>query len=137
MEGYRLWNGKEDPDVVMSGPVIYASMKAIEVGIEAIPESIIQVVGLLRAKKSDIQFIQLLGLGVSIVSGAFIMTDGNFGLINSKRNENMGDKYYTWISRVAVKRRIQIAAMMLFNMCYFPQLCYTMSLFSKAYSTWR
>mmetsp|Transcript_3697 Transcript_3697/g.7031 ORF Transcript_3697/g.7031 Transcript_3697/m.7031 type:complete len:607 (+) Transcript_3697:126-1946(+) len=135
MEGYKLWNGKEDPDVVLAGPVIYASMKAIEVGIEAIPEGILQVIGLLRANRDDIQFIQLLGLAVSVVSGAFILTDGNFGLISSKRNENIGDRYYCWISRVKSERYLQMIGMFLFNLCYFPQFCYSMSLFAKAYGS--
>ena len=41
-----------------------------------------------------------LGVVSSIVSGAFIMTDGNFGLIFSKGLHNPGDPYFGWISKI-------------------------------------
>ena len=53
---------------------MYALMKGFEIAFESIPESIIQILGLLKAKMGDIQTIQIIGVISSIVSGAFIMT---------------------------------------------------------------
>ena len=74
IEGLSVWTGKEDPDVMLSGPMIYATMKGIEIAFESIPECVIQLRGLFKAKAGDIQTIQIIGVVSSIVSGAFIMT---------------------------------------------------------------
>ena len=66
---------------------------------ESIPESIIQMGGLLNANYEAIQLIQIIGIISSIVSGAFIMTDGNFGFILSHYLASPGDPYYGWISK--------------------------------------
>ncbi|GMH60273.1 hypothetical protein TrLO_g15912 [Triparma laevis f. longispina] len=42
MEGARVWTGKEDSDLLLSAPAMYACMKAIEICFESIPEAIIQ-----------------------------------------------------------------------------------------------
>ena len=59
MEGFSLWTGKEDPDMLVSGPMMYAWMKGAEIGLESIPESIIQVNGLLKQDYGDIKTIQV------------------------------------------------------------------------------
>ncbi|GMI04275.1 hypothetical protein TrLO_g11514 [Triparma laevis f. longispina] len=84
VEGFSLWTGKEDPDMLVSGPMMYAWTKGADIGLESIPESIIQVNGLLKQDYGDIKTIQIIGVISSIVSGAFIMMDGNFGFILSK-----------------------------------------------------
>ena len=60
--------------MVVSGPIMYACMKGIEIAFESIPESIIQILVLLKATAGDIKTIQIVGVISSIVSGAFIMT---------------------------------------------------------------
>ncbi|GMH60679.1 hypothetical protein TrST_g7552 [Triparma strigata] len=77
VEGLSLWTGKEDFDLMVSGPQMYAGMKAAEIAFESIPESIIQARGLLDTSPGDIQTIQIVGIISSIVSGAFIMTGKN------------------------------------------------------------
>ena len=77
LEGLSVWTGKEDSDLLLSGPKMYAFMKAVEIAFESIPESIIQLLGLLKAKVGEIQTIQIIGIISSIVSGAFIMTGKN------------------------------------------------------------
>ncbi|GMH60492.1 hypothetical protein TrLO_g7859 [Triparma laevis f. longispina] len=79
LEGVSVWMGREDSDVICKGPVMYAGMKGCEIAFEAIPESIIQIGGLLKQGYGDIKMIQIIGVVSSVVSGAFIMTDGNFG----------------------------------------------------------
>ena len=41
IEGLSVWTGKEDPDLLFSGPMMYAFMKSYEIAFESIPESII------------------------------------------------------------------------------------------------
>ena len=78
---------------------MYAFMKAAKIAFESIPESIIQIGGLLQTKRGDILGIQIVGVISSIVAGAFIMTDGNFGFIARKNLSSPGDPYYGWISK--------------------------------------
>lgn len=67
---------------------------------ESIPESIIQIDGLLKQNYEDIQTIQIIGVISSIVSGAFITTDGSFGFNLSKFLASAGDPCYGWISKI-------------------------------------
>ncbi|GMH81187.1 hypothetical protein TL16_g08851 [Triparma laevis f. inornata] len=134
MEGARVWTGKEDSDLLLSAPAMYACMKAIEICFESIPEAIIQVGGLLNAHVCDIKIIQIVGVISSIVSGAFIMTDGNFGFISSKALALPGDPYYGWIRKFgAGKKKQQMFGMFLFNACYFSQFVFSTSLFVQAF----
>ncbi|GMI13830.1 hypothetical protein TrLO_g939 [Triparma laevis f. longispina] len=91
MEEASVWTGKEDDDLLLKGPVIYATMKAIEIGGESIPESIIQIGRLLKQDYDDIKIIQIIGVISSVMAGAFIMTDGNFGFILGKYLQSPGD----------------------------------------------
>ncbi|GMH48191.1 hypothetical protein TrLO_g870 [Triparma laevis f. longispina] len=93
VEGASLWTGKEDDDLMVSGPAMYATMKAIEIAFESIPESFIQISALLKQNYGDIKTIQTIGVISSIVSGAFIMADGNFGFMLSKCLESPGNPY--------------------------------------------
>ena len=97
LEGRRLWMGVEDPDVIVSAPVAFAGMKAFDVCIEAVPEAVIQVSGLLSASLDEIKMIQIVGVISSVVRGALIMTDGNFGFILSKHFKSPLDPFYSWI----------------------------------------
>lgn len=79
---------------MLTGPQMYASMKSLEIAFESIPESIIQIGGLLKHKDySDIKMIQIIGVISSIV------TDGNFGFITSKYLKTPTNPYYGWISK--------------------------------------
>ncbi|GMH71529.1 hypothetical protein TrLO_g9083 [Triparma laevis f. longispina] len=137
MEGASVWTGKKDNDLMLSGPMMYASMKAGEIAFESIPESIIQIGGLLKHQNyGDIKTIQIIGVVSSIVSGAFIMTDGNFGFILSKYLASPGDPFYGWISKVGGwEKRRQIMGMFLFIACYFSQFVFAMSLFGQAFGS--
>ncbi|GMH76012.1 hypothetical protein TL16_g06942 [Triparma laevis f. inornata] len=136
LEGLNVWTGKEDPDLLLSGPVMYAGLKAVEIAFESIPESIIQIGGLLKQNYEDIQTIQIIGVISSIVSGAFIMTDGNFGFNLSKFLASAGDPYYGWISKIGGwEKRRQMFGMFLFNACYFAQFVFAMSLFAEAFGS--
>lgn len=99
LEGAGVWTGKEDTELVLSSPVMYATMKGIELAFESIPESIIQVNGLLRANIKDINGIQIVGVISSIVAGAYIMTDGNFGINQSLHLAQPGFPHLRWISK--------------------------------------
>lgn len=66
---------------------------------ESIPESIVQIGGLLKQTYGDIQPIQIIGGISNFMSVAFIMTDGNFGFILSKYLNTPSDPYYGWISK--------------------------------------
>jgi hypothetical protein len=135
VEGANVWMGHEDDSLLFSGPVMYAMMKAIEVSVESIPESIIQVNGLLKSGSAEILPIQIIGVVSSIVAGAFIMMDGNFGFILSKWLASPGDPYFGWISKNGGwEKRRQMFGMMLFNMCYFAQFVFAMSLYSQVQS---
>lgn len=137
MEGASLWKGKEDSDLLVTGPVAYAAMKAIEIAFESIPESIIQIGGLLNANYGDIKKIQIIGVISSVVSGAFIMTDANFGYILSKNLVTPGDPYYGSIAKNGGwEMRRQMLGMYLFNAYYFSQFVFAMSLFGEAFG-WR
>jgi len=136
VEGLNAWTGKEDADLLLSGPMMYALIKGIEIAFESIPECIIQVLGLLNANLGDIQTIQIIGIISSIVSGAFIMTDGNFGFILSKHLKSPGDPTYGWISKIGGwEKRRQIFGMFLFNACYFSQFVFAMSLVAQAFGS--
>ncbi|GMI14938.1 hypothetical protein TrLO_g10403 [Triparma laevis f. longispina] len=138
MEGASVWVGKEDKDLqLFTGPAMYAFMKAAEIAFESIPESIIQIGGLLQTKRGDILGIQIVGVISSIVAGAFIMTDGNFGFIASKNLSSPGDPYYGWISKSekGVAKLRQMFGMLLFNACYFAQSVFAMSLFVQAFGS--
>ncbi|GMH54069.1 hypothetical protein TL16_g01600 [Triparma laevis f. inornata] len=115
---------------------MYAIIKAIEIGFESIPESIIQIGGLLNANYGDIKTIQIMGIISSIVSRAFIMTDGNFGSMLSKYLDNPGDPCYGWISKIGGwEKRRQMFGIFLFNACYFAQFVFAMSLFARAFGS--
>ncbi|GMH79514.1 hypothetical protein TL16_g08173 [Triparma laevis f. inornata] len=137
IEGANVWTGKEDSDLVVSGPAMYALMKAAEIAFESIPESIIQIGGLLKHQNyRDIETIQIIRIISSVVSGAFIITDANFGFILSKYLESPGDPYYGWISKIGgFEKRRQMLSMLLFNACYFSQFVFSMSLFAKAFGS--
>ena len=60
---------------------MYAGVKGIEIAFESIPECIIQLYGLLKAKVGEIKTIQIFGIISSIVSGAFIMTGESVKLV--------------------------------------------------------
>ncbi|GMH49084.1 hypothetical protein TrVE_jg4232 [Triparma verrucosa] len=62
IEGLSVWTGKKDPALLFSGPMMYAFMKSYEIAFESIPESIIQILDLLKAKAGDIQTIQIVGV---------------------------------------------------------------------------
>ncbi|GMH52804.1 hypothetical protein TrLO_g8703 [Triparma laevis f. longispina] len=97
-------------------------MKACEIALESIPENIIQIDGLLKQNYGDIQTIQVIGVVSSIVSGAFIMMEGNFGFILSKYLASPSDPYYGWISKAGgLEKKRQMFGMFLFNVCYFSQ----------------
>ncbi|GMH65857.1 hypothetical protein TL16_g11548 [Triparma laevis f. inornata] len=136
MEGASVWTGKEDPDLVVSGPVMYASIKAIEIAIESIPESIIQVNGILKTNRENIKGIQIIGIVSSIAAGAFIITDGNFGQILSMHLKNPGDPYFGWISKNGgLEKKRQMIGMFMFNACYFAQFVFAMSLTALAFGS--
>ncbi|GMI04408.1 hypothetical protein TrLO_g9678 [Triparma laevis f. longispina] len=94
VEGTSVWTGKEDPDLVLTGPQVYAAIKGTEIAFESIPESIIQINGVLKQDYGDIKAIQVIGVISSIVPGAFIMMDGNFGFNLSKYLNTPGDPFY-------------------------------------------
>ena len=74
---YRLVVGAEldENSTFIAKPIfLYLGIKMNELVFESIPESIIQILGLLNASSGDIQTIQIVGVLSSIVSGAFIMT---------------------------------------------------------------
>ena len=54
IEGLSVWTGKEDSDLMFSGPMMYACLKASEIAFESTLESIIQILGLLKASMGDI-----------------------------------------------------------------------------------
>ncbi|GMI05280.1 hypothetical protein TrVE_jg3836 [Triparma verrucosa] len=136
IEGLSVWTGKEDSDLLLSGPQMYACMKGFEIAFESIPECIIQLRALFKAKADDIQTIQIIGVISSIVSGAFIMTDGNFGLTLSKYLAIPGDPIYGWISKNGGwEKRRQMFGMFLFNACYFSQFVFSMSLVAQAFGS--
>ncbi|GMH61260.1 hypothetical protein TL16_g03216 [Triparma laevis f. inornata] len=111
--------------------MMYAIMRAGEIAFESIPESIIQLSGLLKQNYGDIQTIQIIRLILGIVSGAFIMTDGNFGFIFSKYSEVLGDPFYGWISKIGGwEKRRQMFGTFLFNACYLSQFVFAISLFA-------
>ncbi|GMH71940.1 hypothetical protein TL16_g05789 [Triparma laevis f. inornata] len=127
VEGWSVWTGKDDPDLLLTNPQMYAGMKALEIAFESIPKSIVQVNGLLKQDLGDIQAIQIIGVISSIVAGALIMTDGNFGIILSKYLESPANPYYGWISKVGgLEKRRQMFGMFLFNACYFSQFVFAM-----------
>lgn len=133
VEGGSVWMGKEDPDLMFTGLMMYAIMRAGEIAFESIPESIIQLSGLLKQNYGDIQTIQIIRLILSIVSGAFILTDGNFGFILSKYSEVPGDPFCGWISKIGGwEKRRQMFGMFLFNACYLSQFVFAISLFEGA-----
>ncbi|GMH70822.1 hypothetical protein TrLO_g10965 [Triparma laevis f. longispina] len=108
-------------------------MKACEIAFESIPESIIQVGGLLKQNYGDIKTIQVIGVISSIGAGAFIMTDGNFGFILSKYLQVPNDPYYRWISKIGGwEKKRQMFGMFLINACYFSQFVFAMSLFENS-----
>ncbi|GMH68868.1 hypothetical protein TL16_g05029 [Triparma laevis f. inornata] len=135
IEGAHVWTGKEDPTLLLSSTTMYASMKAIEIGLESIPESIIQLGGLLKGNKEGVKGIQIIGVIISIVAGAFIMTDGNFGFILSKYLKCPGDPYYGWISKSPRSKRLQMLGMFIFNAFYFVQFVSTQSLFALSFNS--
>ncbi|GMH54141.1 hypothetical protein TrLO_g12810 [Triparma laevis f. longispina] len=136
VEGWSVWTGKEDPDLLASGPEMYTLMKTCEIAFESIPESIIQISGLLNSNFSDIKTIQIIGVISSIVSGAFIMTDGNFGFVLSQYLKTPSDLYYGWISKNGGwEKKRQIFGMFLFNACYFSHFVFAMSLFAQAFGS--
>ncbi|GMH92585.1 hypothetical protein TL16_g12389 [Triparma laevis f. inornata] len=112
-------------------------MKSLEIAFESIPESIIQIGGLLKHKDySDIKMIQIIGVISSIVAGAFIMTDGNPGFITSKYLKTPTNPYYGWISKKGMMgKKRQMFGMFLFNACYFSQFDFAMSLFTQAFGS--
>ncbi|GMI02539.1 hypothetical protein TrLO_g8526 [Triparma laevis f. longispina] len=130
MEGANVWMGTNDQGLLISPSAMYATMKAGEICFESIPESIIQIGGLLRADQQHVQMIQIVGVVSSILSGAFIMTDGNFGLMLSMHIENPGEPYYAWISKKLWEKRRQMFGTFLFNACYFSQFVFVTSLFA-------
>ncbi|GMH75404.1 hypothetical protein TL16_g06753 [Triparma laevis f. inornata] len=138
LEGASIWTGKEDGDLLVSFPMMYAIMKGVEIAFESIPESIIQVNGLLKQQNvGDIEPIQIVGVISSIVSGAFIITDGNFGFILGKYLQSPGDPYFGWISMIGGwEKTWQMLSMFLFNACYFSQFVFAMSLFAQAFGSW-
>ncbi|GMH83786.1 hypothetical protein TrST_g4915 [Triparma strigata] len=136
IEGVNLWTGKDDPSVLLQGSAMYGAMKALEICFEAVPECIIQVDGLLSAKLEDIQTIQIVGVVSSIVAGAFIITDANFGFIQSKYIEDPGDPYFGWIpQKGGLTKKYQMLGMFLFNACYFSQFVFACSLFTRAFAS--
>ncbi|GMH88430.1 hypothetical protein TL16_g11155 [Triparma laevis f. inornata] len=136
VEGAGVWTGKENFDTLFSGPFMYAALKAIEISFESVPESIIQVGGILKSNKGGVQMIQIIGVISSILSGAFIMTDGNFGMNLSKYLASPGDPYYGWISKKGGwELARQLFGMFVFNACYFAQFVFAMSLFSLAFKS--
>ncbi|GMH53840.1 hypothetical protein TrLO_g14765 [Triparma laevis f. longispina] len=137
VEGANVWTGKEDPELVCKGPQMYAIIKAFDIAFESIPESIIQIGGLLNANsENNVKMIHIIGVFSSMVAGAFIMTDGNFGMILNKHLGSPGDPYYKWISKVGDRpKHRQMLGMFLFNACYFAQFVFTMSLFAKAFNS--
>ena len=82
---------------MLTGPVMYACTKAIEIAFESIPESIIQANGLLSALEGGIKDFQIASVGSSIAAAAFIIMEANFGFIQSKSLESPGNPYYGWI----------------------------------------
>ncbi|GMH84660.1 hypothetical protein TL16_g09988 [Triparma laevis f. inornata] len=138
MEGKRLWMGVEDTDLVVTAPVMFAGMKALEVSFEAVPEAIIQVSGLLSANLDEIKWIQIVGVISSVVCGAFIMTDGNFGFIQSKHMKSPWDPFYNWVPRHPGFGKMSCKfGMFLFILCYFSQFIWSMSLFGEYGEVWR
>ncbi|GMH56646.1 hypothetical protein TrLO_g14360 [Triparma laevis f. longispina] len=136
VEGAAVWTGKEDNDLVISESMMYASIKAFEIAFESIPESIIQVGGILKADYGNIKGIQIIGVISSVVAGAFIMTDANFGFILSKYYITPGDAYYWWIPKKGgLRKKLQMFGMSLFNACYFSQFVFAMSLLGQASSS--
>ncbi|GMH54093.1 hypothetical protein TL16_g01606 [Triparma laevis f. inornata] len=84
----------------------------------------------------DIKTVQVIGVISSIVSGAFIITDGNFGFILSMYLKSPFDPYFGWISKIGGwEKKRQMFGMFLFNACYFSQFVFAMSLFGQAFGS--
>ena len=80
VEGFNTWTGTETADLVISPSVIYALTKAIEIAFESIPESIIQISGLIGASKGQIEAFHVFSVVSSILVAAFIMMGGQLGV---------------------------------------------------------
>ena len=60
---------------------MYAATKAIEIALESIPESIIQISGLFGASKGQIKPFHVFCFVSSFVAAAFIIMEANQGMI--------------------------------------------------------
>ncbi|GMH97719.1 hypothetical protein TrST_g158 [Triparma strigata] len=135
MEGISLWRGREDPDLLFPPSAMYAGIKGIEVAFESVPESIVQALFLLSLKKDEIQAqpIYIIGLCSSILCGAFVMTDGNFGFTRGKHRQNPRVPNYQWLpdrnGSPASSRLYCKIGMFLFFASYFSQFVATSSIF--------
>ena len=81
LEGFGTWTGAEGAALVVSPSAMYAATKAIEIAFKSIPESIIQINGLLGASQGQIKGFHMFSVVSSILAAAFIIMEANFGFI--------------------------------------------------------
>ena len=118
LEGYNMWKGNDDSDLLFSSPQMYAVTKAIEIAFECVPESIIQANGLLDAS-SNIEDFQVISVCMSVFVAAFIMMEGNYGFIQSKHLQNPGNPYWGWVPLDLGEKMKCHLGMFLFLAAYF------------------
>ena len=104
LEGFNSWTGKDDPEMMLTAAAMYAVTKGIEIAFESIPESIIQVKGLLGAGVGEVETIQVVSVLSSILAAGFIIMEANFGFIQSHHVSCPGDEYFAWIPTDSKKR---------------------------------
>ncbi|GMI53367.1 hypothetical protein TeGR_g1614 [Tetraparma gracilis] len=134
VEGYQVWTGStsDDKDLWMSTETMLSTLKAFEIAIESIPESVIQMSLFMGMTWEDVTPVQLVSLFSSFLAGAFITTEAN---LNHDRRESLsqpGSPLHGWVPS-ATGRFVRCAlGMFLFNTFFFCQFVFTLSMLRSA-----
>mmetsp|Transcript_22733 Transcript_22733/g.47332 ORF Transcript_22733/g.47332 Transcript_22733/m.47332 type:complete len:716 (-) Transcript_22733:35-2182(-) len=128
LEGYNSWRGVNDSDTMLSATVMYAVTKAIEIAFESIPESIVQIHGLLGTARGEIQVIQLASVLSSILSAAFIIMEANYSITQGQALKSPADPYYKWITALPNRRLFGQLGLFLALATYFFVFVYASAL---------
>jgi len=98
VEGFQVWVGSEKDDGLMfDATVMLALIKATEVGLESLPESIIQCIAMQEMPYEDITNVLAFSISTSFLAIAFIITDANLSVARSYSLVCPGDEYHNWI----------------------------------------
>ena len=129
LQAWEVFRGIEQGEGMMCDPSrMLATTKAIEILFESLPESILQATALLSTEHTKLSTINYIGIGSSLFSAGFILTDANLGICKSLMMNSPNNPYYNMLPGKKARFTRCMSGYALFTTMYFSTSVFTSAL---------